>query len=137
MTYLLDTNVCIALIKNDLPAVRRRFREVVAAHAEILVPTIVAFELWYGVAKSARQEANARRVRDFFTAPVQLLPFGEEDAKSSGRIRAEMESRGKSVGPYDVLIAGQALRHNLTLVTANVSEFRRIKTLRWEDWAKP
>ncbi len=95
MTYLLDTNVCIALIKDNLPAVRRRFREVVAAHAEILVPTIVAFELWYGVAKSARQEANARRVQDFFTAPIRLLPFDEEDAKSSGDIRAEMESRGK------------------------------------------
>lgn len=135
MTYLLDTNACIALINDKPPAVRRRFQQAVAARAEILVPTIVAFELWYGVAKSSRQEANARRVQSFFAAPIQLLSFDEEDAKSSGAIRAEMESRGKSVGPYDLLIAGQALRHNLTLVTANVSEFRRIKRLRWEDWA--
>lgn len=136
MTYLLDTNVCIALINHNQPGVRRRFQEAVAAHAEILVPTIVAFELWYGVARSVRQEANARRVQSFFTPPVQLLSFDEEDAKTSGDIRAEMESRGKTLGPYDLLIAGQALRRSLTLVTANVSEFRRIKTLRWEDWAK-
>src|SRR5579864_5204327 len=115
MTYLLDTNACIALINNNPPAVRRRFKQAVAARAEILVSTIVAFELWYGVAKSARKEANARRIQSFFAAPLQLLSFDEEDAKSSGDIRAEMESRGKSVGPYDLLIAGQALRHNITL----------------------
>ncbi len=99
MTYLLDTNACIALINDNPPAVRRRFQQAVAARAEILVPTIVAFELWYGVAKSARQEANARRVQSFFTAPIQLLSFDEEDAKSSGAIHAEMELRGKSVRP--------------------------------------
>nr|HEV7954082.1 type II toxin-antitoxin system VapC family toxin [Candidatus Acidoferrales bacterium] len=137
MTYLLDTNACIALIKDDPPGVRRRFDQAVAAHAEILVPTVVAFELWYGVAKSVRREANARRIQNFFAAPIQLLSFDEEDAKSSGAIRAEMESRGKSLGPYDLLIAGQALRHDLILVTANAREFRRIKTLRWEDWATP
>jgi tRNA(fMet)-specific endonuclease VapC len=137
MTYLLDTNACIALINDKPSAVRRRFQQAVTARTEILVPTIVAFELWYGVAKSARQEANARRVQSFFAAPIQLLSFDEVDAKSAGVIRAEMESRGKSLGAYDLLIAGQALRHGFTLVTANVSEFRRIKTLRWEDWAKP
>jgi tRNA(fMet)-specific endonuclease VapC len=137
MTYLLDTNACIALINDNPPAVRRRFQKSLAARSEILVSTIVAFELWYGVAKSARREANTRRVETFFAGPVQLLPFEEPDARSSGSIRAEMESRGKSVGAYDLLIAGQALRHNLTLVTANVREFRRIKSLRWEDWARP
>jgi tRNA(fMet)-specific endonuclease VapC len=137
MTYLLDTNACIALINGDPAAVRRRFQQAVAARAEILVPTVVAFELWYGVAKSARREANTRRVQSFFAAPIQLLSFDEEDAKSSGDIRADMESRGKSIGPYDILIAGQAVRHNITLVTANVHEFRRVKALRLEDWAKP
>ncbi len=136
MTYLLDTNACIALINDSPSAVRRRFQKALASHAEMLVPTIVAFELWYGVAKSVRREANSRRVETFFAGPVHLLSFEEEDARTSGNVRAEMEARGKSAGAYDLLIAGQALRHHLTLVTANVREFRRIKGLLWEDWAK-
>jgi len=64
------------------------------------------------------------------------LAFEEEDAKLAGSVRAAMESAGKPIGAYDLLIAGQALRHKLTLVTANVREFVRIKGLQWEDWAK-
>ncbi|PYU09346.1 MAG: VapC toxin family PIN domain ribonuclease, partial [Acidobacteria bacterium] len=65
------------------------------------------------------------------------LPFEEEDARTAGKIRAAMEAVGKPIGAYDLLIAGQALRHKLTLVTANAKEFGRVKGLVWEDWAKP
>jgi tRNA(fMet)-specific endonuclease VapC len=65
-----------------------------------------------------------------------LLAFDEEDAKSAGRVRAAMEVAGKPIGAYDLLIAGQALHRNSTLVTANTREFGRIKGLLWEDWAK-
>lgn len=136
MTYLLDTNACIAVINGKPSSVRVRLGKVLDGGAQILVSTVVAFELWYGVAKSARPEANTRRLETFFAGPVSLLPFEDEDAKTAGRVRAAMEAAGKPIGAYDLLIAGQALRQKLTLVTANAREFGRIKGLLWEDWAK-
>jgi tRNA(fMet)-specific endonuclease VapC len=134
--YLLDTNACIALINDRAPSVRTRLQKALAADAEVLVSSIVAFELWYGVAKSARPEANARLVETFFAGPVSLLAFESEDAKVAGRVRAGLEAVGKPIGAYDLLIAGQALHHQLTLITANGREFSRVKGLEWEDWAK-
>ncbi|MHB8412529.1 MAG: PIN domain-containing protein [Candidatus Acidiferrales bacterium] len=136
MKYLLDTNACIALINGKPSSVRERFERALDAGAQVFVPTVAAFELWYGVAKSSRQEANARRVETFFSGPVSLLPFEEEDAKSAGHARAALETAGRPIGAYDLLIAGQALRYKLTLVTANAREFGRIKGLLWEDWAR-
>ncbi len=136
MTYLLDTNACIALINNRAPSVRARMQKALAADAKVLISSVVAFELWYGVAKSARPEANARLVETFFTGPVSLLAFELEDAKVAGRVRASLEAVGKPIGAYDLLIAGQALRHQLTLVTANGREFGRVKGLDWEDWVR-
>ena len=133
--YLLDTNICIALINGALPVVRARFDKALDRGAQIHVPTAVAFELWYGVAKSNRPELNAKRVEVFFAGPVVLLPFEEGDARTAGHVRAALERSGKLIGPYDLLIAGQALHRDLTLITANVKEFRRVKALRWEDWA--
>jgi tRNA(fMet)-specific endonuclease VapC len=134
--YLLDTNACIALINNRAPLVRARMQKALAGDVKVLVSSVVAFELWYGVAKSARPEANARLVETFFAGPVSLLAFEPEDAKVAGRVRASLEAVGKPIGAYDLLIAGQALRHQLTLITANRREFGRVKGLDWEDWAK-
>ncbi len=136
MNYLLDTNACIALINGKPAAVRARFARAVDAGSQVLVPAVVVFELWYGVAKSARPEANARRVETFFAGPVRLLAFEEEDARRAGAVRAALEIAGKPIGAYDVLIAGQALCHKLTLVTANAREFGRVKGLVWEDWGR-
>ena len=107
----------------------------VAADQKVLVSEIVGFELWYGVGKKAREGSNAQLVATFLTGPVSLLPFEFEDA-IAGRVGASLESAGIPIGAYYVLIAGQPLRHQLTLVTANVREFRRIKELEWEDWGK-
>ena len=136
MRYLLDTNVCVGLINENATELRMRFDHARSAGGEMLVSALVAFALWYGVAKSTRQEANARLVESFFAGPVALLPFEEEDARSAGRIRANLQSTGKLIGAYDLLIAGQAIRHELTLVTANVREFGRVTGLTWEDWSK-
>jgi tRNA(fMet)-specific endonuclease VapC len=136
VNYLLDTNACIALINGTPAAVRARFDKVIDRGAQVLVPTVAAFELWYGVAKSARPETNARTVETFFAGPVRLLAFEEEDARRADAVRAALEIAGKPIGAYDVLIAGQALCHRLTLVTANAKEFGRIKGLLWEDWGK-
>ena len=136
MKYLLDTNACIALINGKPASVRARFQKATEAGAEMVVSSVVAFELCYGVAKSARPEVNAARVEAFFAGPLQLLAFDEEDAKSAGMIRAAMESVGRPIGAYDLLIARQALRHKMTLITANVREFRGVKGLAWQDWAR-
>lgn len=137
MTYLLDTNACIALINGKPATVRNRFQKATHRGAHVNVSTVVAFELWYGVAKSEQQEVNKRRLETFFAGPISLTPFEEEDAKTAGSIRAELEASGRPIGAYDLLIAGQALRHKSTLVTANGKEFGRVKGLDWEDWAKP
>jgi len=136
VNYLLDTNACIALINGKPASVRSRFRTAIATGDKMFIPSIVAFELWYGVAKSSQPEANRQRLAAFFAGPIALLPFDEEDAQSAGAIRAALEARGKPIGAYDLLIAGQALRRKFTLVTANVREFGRIKGLAWEDWSK-
>ena len=135
MTYLLDTNACIALINGSPTAVRRRFQRAIAKEATVLVSSVVAFELWYGVAKSQRKEANTRRLQAFLAGPLEWTLLDEEDAREAGTVRAELEIAGRPIGAYDVLIAGQARRRGATLVTANVSEFERVARLKWEDWA--
>jgi tRNA(fMet)-specific endonuclease VapC len=137
VTHLLDTNACIALINGRPAGVRTRFQKAVAGGATVLVSSIVAFELWYGVAKSSHQEANRRRLEAFFAGPLAMLPFKEEDAQVAGAVRAALEADGKPIGAYDLLIAGQVLRNKFTLVTSNVSEFERVKGLAWQDWGEP
>ncbi len=136
MSYLLDTNACIAVVNGQPKVVRRRLQDALDVQARVWVSSIVAFELWYGVAESSRPEANARRLAAFFAGPIGLLPFDDEDARAAGTLRASLEAAGRPIGAYDLLIAGQALRRKLTLVTANVAEFRRLKGLVWHDWAK-
>jgi len=136
MAYLLDTNACIALINGSSELVRKRFSRAVGSGEEVWVPSVSVFELWYGVAKSMQTDANTRRVKVFLAGSVQVLEFGEEDARYAGEIRNTLERMGRPIGTYDVLIAGQALSRKLTLVTANVKEFGRVKGLDWEDWGR-
>jgi len=135
LRYLLDTNACIALLNGRPESVRRRFDRASRRGDSIAAPSIVLFELWYGVDKSARPKVNAERLAAFVSGPVDIVDFTLEDAEHSGRIRAALEASGTPVGAYDVLIAGQAQRLGATLVTANTSEFSRIKALRIQDWA--
>ncbi len=135
MDYLLDTNACIALINGYPRAVRTRFDKALASGARILVSSIALFELWYGVAKSARQDFNRKRLESFVSGPILILSFDDADSHVGGTIRATLEAAGRPIGSYDLLIAAQAVRHQLTLVTANVTEFSRVKNLSWQDWA--
>jgi tRNA(fMet)-specific endonuclease VapC len=136
VSYLLDTNVCIALMNGKPPSVRLRFEKAVDGGREVFVPSVAVFELRYGVAKSARPKLNAERLETFLAGPVTLLAFAGPDADAAGELRAALETAGKPIGAYDLLIAGQALHHKLTLVTANLKEFARVKGLVREDWAK-
>ena len=134
MNYLLDTNAVIALLWDDPPRVRNRLRQVVAEGASIAVSSIVLYELWYGVARSARRRENAERLRVFLSGNIEIVAFDDEDAVAAGDLRAALETAGTPIGAYNLLIAAQALRTGTTLVTANVSEFARLRGLVWQDW---
>lgn len=133
--YLLDTNACIALINGTEASVRRRFQRAVARDGVALLSSIVAFELWYGVAKSQRKDSNRQRLEAFFAGPLEWTLFDEDDAEAAGTVRAELEAAGTPIGAYDVLLAGQARRRGAILVTANAKEFVRVAGLKREDWA--
>jgi tRNA(fMet)-specific endonuclease VapC len=134
LIYLLDTNTVVALLKNKPTRVRERLRRAVSDDASITVSSIVLFELWYGVARSGRRQENTERLRVFLSGDIRILPFEDEDAVIAGDLRATLETAGTPIGPYDLLIAAQALRSGATLATANVSEFARVPDLAWEDW---
>ena len=137
MSYFLDTNTVIALLKNQ-PPVRSRLRRVASRGAVVAVSSIVLYELWYGVARSERRRENAERLRVFLSGNIDVRPFDEEDAAIAGDLRGALATAGTPIGPHDLLIAAQALRSGATLVTANVSEFARVRGLVWQDWsAKP
>ncbi|HEY1246588.1 MAG TPA: type II toxin-antitoxin system VapC family toxin [Hyphomicrobiaceae bacterium] len=134
MNYLLDTNAVIALLKDEPAIFRKRLRRAVSRGAAIAVSSIVLYELWYGVARSARGRENAERLRVFLSGGIEVSAFDEEDAKAAGELRATLEGAGTPIGPYDLLIAAQSLRSGATLVTANVAEFTRVPGLQWQDW---
>ncbi len=134
MSYLLDTNAVIALLKNQPATFRKRLRRAVSKGAGVAVSSIVLFELWYGVARSERRRENAERLRVFLSGGIDVAPFTPEDAVTAGDLRAALEAAGTPMGPYDLLIAAQALHSGATLVTANVSEFARVPSLQWRDW---
>jgi tRNA(fMet)-specific endonuclease VapC len=135
LIYLLDTNAVIALL-NDEPAVfRKRLRRVVSKGATVAVSSVVLYELWYGVARGARRRENSERLRVFLSGGVAVYPFSEDDAAVAGDLRATLAAAGAPIGPYDLLMAAQALCNDATLVTANVAEFARLPDLRWQNWA--
>jgi len=136
MTYLVDTNAVIALLRNRPPQVRQRWRRAAQSKtATILVSTVVLFELYYGVALSKQPEENGERLRIFLSGDVTVQSFDATDAAVAGTLRAELDQRGARIGAYDVLVAAQALRTGATLVTANAREFGRVPHLKWQDWS--
>jgi tRNA(fMet)-specific endonuclease VapC len=135
VNYLLDTNAVIALLKDRPVGVRPRLRRAASRGGSIAVSSVVLYELWYGVARSERRRENAERLRVFLSGRVDIAPFDAEDAEAAGDLRAALETAGTPIGPYDVLIAAQALRTGATLVTANVREFARVRGLAWQDWS--
>ena len=133
MSFLLDTNACIAVMNRRPLSVRNRVAQEIVRGATLGVSVISIVELQYGVAKSERVKANVASLMDFMK-PIEILVFDDEDAKVAGNIRAELELQGRPIGPYDCLIAAQGLRRNLCVVTANIGEFSRVRGLRWENW---
>jgi tRNA(fMet)-specific endonuclease VapC len=134
VNYLLDTNAVVALLRNKPAGVRERYREAEASGDYLALSSVVLFELWYSVARSSRAQENTERLRVLLSGDLDLLDFDDEDARTAGQVRAALEKAGTPIGAYDLLIAGQALRRGLTVVTANTSEFSRVTGLSWQDW---
>ncbi|NJR57216.1 MAG: type II toxin-antitoxin system VapC family toxin [Acaryochloris sp. CRU_2_0] len=132
MTYLLDTNACIQLLKaNHDFAIAKRLAQHTPAEIRLCAP--VKSELFYGAYKSVKQQANLERLSRF-CQQFQSIPFEDEAAKICGQIRATLAVMGTPIGPYDLQIAAIAVVHRLTLVTDNVREFSRVEDLVWENW---
>lgn len=129
--YLLDTNACIRILNNNLPALVTRLQQ--HRPDEIALCSVVKAELLYGAQRSNRIAENLRLLDHFF-APFYSLPFDDNCADAFGRIRTELERRGTPIGPYDLLIAATAVANGRTLVTANTREFSRVAGLKIENW---
>jgi tRNA(fMet)-specific endonuclease VapC len=129
--YLLDTNICIYIINNHSKSVVKRICNL--SPQDIKISSISVAELEYGVSKSNRREQNRSALYNFLS-PFEIITFDGRDAEIYGIIRAELESRGKLIGPYDLQLAAQALARNLIFVTNNTAEFSRIKMLKQENW---
>ena len=132
MKLMLDTNICIYLIKEHPPSVLERF----AAHAvgDIGLSVITLAELEYGVSKSSRPARN-REALDQFISPLEVALFDRQATAAYGKLRTMLEKQGEPIGSMDLLIAAHALSLDVRLVTRNVREFGRVPGLRFEDWA--
>ena len=127
--FLLDTNAVIALLKTNDSAVRRRIRE--NSPKDVFISTVVMFELYYGAYRIARVQRNLELLENIW---LPKLEFDSGDAMAAGQIRAILAEAGTPIGPYDVLIAGQALSRGMCLVTRNTREFQRVAGLQVTDW---
>jgi len=132
MKFLLDTNICIYLIKKKPPQVLQKFTMNVVG--EIGISSITAAELWFGVQKSKYATQNQRALEQFLI-PLTIVEFDHQAAITYGRIRAWLEGQGTPIGSLDTLIAAHALSLQVTLVTNNMQEFSRVPNLKLENWA--
>lgn len=128
MKFLLDTNAVIAVIAGN-SSVLARLSDYVPS--DFGVSSVVMHELYFGVYRSARIADNLARVE---ALRFEVLDLSQGDAKVAGKIRADLKRKGSPIGPYDLLIAGQAVARSLTLITNNVKEFCRVERLKYEDW---
>ncbi|NES00667.1 MAG: type II toxin-antitoxin system VapC family toxin [Symploca sp. SIO1B1] len=131
MRFLLDTNICIYIIKQKPPKVLEKFQTLDIS--DISISSITAAELEYGVYKSQRLEKN-RAALNQFLIPLEVIPFDERATQAYGQIRADLERQGIVIGGMDMLIASQAISLGLILVTNNVRELSRIPGLAIENW---
>jgi tRNA(fMet)-specific endonuclease VapC len=129
MLYLLDTNAVIALLNDRDSVISKRARS--HKPADVGISAIVAHELYYGAFKSRRADANVALVDEL---QFEVVEFDREDARQASEVRAMLATLGTPIGPYDVLISGQAKSRSLILVSRNSNEFGRVPGLRTENW---
>jgi tRNA(fMet)-specific endonuclease VapC len=128
--YMLDTNICIYVVRNYPPRLRERFNRLAE---QLCISTITLAELYYGAEKSARRLDNLEAIRQFI-ARLEIVPFSAPAAAHYGEIRTALERAGTPAGAYDMLIAGHARSEGMTVVTNNLREFERMPGVRAENW---
>lgn len=133
MIYMLDTNICIYIIKQKPKEVIDKFKKM--KENDICISSITYSELIYGAEKSSNVKKNLLALT-MFLSNIEILPYDENASSEYGLIRAELEKDGKPIGPLDMLIAAHAKSLNIKLVTNNVKEFERVKGLKIENWVK-
>ena len=131
MRYLLDTDICIYIIKKRPKVVFEKFKA--CSIGDIGISSITYAELFFGVFKSFKIEKNLHAL-EAFVAPLEIMPYDKDVCKTYGKIRSSLERKGNPIGPLDTLIASHAMSLGSTLVTNNIKEFRRIKELKCEVW---
>lgn len=131
--YLLDTNICIYIIKNKPKKVFEKFKKL--DPSQLCISSITMAELEFGVFKSSFPQKNQIALTKFLS-PITILPFDDNAAFAYGALRASLEQKGKVIGAMDLLIAAHAISEGITLVTNNEKEFNRIKTLQIQNWTK-
>lgn len=132
MKYMLDTNICIYVIKEKPESVIRKFLK--NNPEEMCISSITYAELLYGVEKSKAIQKN-RIALSLFLSPIKILEFNDYAAQEYGQIRADLEQKGMPIGSMDMLIAGHAKAEDLILITNNTKEFQRVAGLKLENWA--
>ncbi len=130
LTYMLDTNICIYVMKTYPPAMREKFN---ALAEQLCISSITLGELHYGAEKSARRAENLTAIAHF-VARLEVLPFAAKAAAHYGQVRADLERAGKPCGPHDMQIGGHARSEGLIVVTNNMREFARMPGVRAENW---
>lgn len=133
MGYLLDTNICIYIIKKQPEKVLEKFSTL--SLGDVAISSITLAELHYGIMKSSNPKKN-REALDKFLTPLEILDFDYYATMEYGKIRADLEKNGTPIGPLDTLIAAHAKSQQLILVTNNEKEFRRISDFKIENWVK-
>ena len=133
MHYLLDTNICIYLIRKRPTKVLERFRQ--HSPQDVGISTITLFELQYGVEKSQYPQRSKDALAKFLL-PLNLINLDRSSAIEAAIIRSQLEKKGMPMGPYDLLIAGLARSRDMTLVTNNIKEFERVVSLHLENWVE-
>ena len=131
MIYLLDTNICIAIIKNCPLEVKERMVQL--AVGEVAISSIVLAELWYGVELSQKKSENEAALRDFLQYVI-ILDWPEQAGREYGKIRTQLKQKGTLIGANDLLIAAHALALDAILVSDNTREFLRVPELNLENW---
>lgn len=129
--HLLDTNVCISILRHPGAHADARLRKLEVG--DVFLSAVTLTELIHGAWRSSRPAENIETVR-LFVEPYECLAFDADCAEHAGEIRAQLAASGTPIGPYDVLIAATARAHRLTLVTHNTREFQRVVGLKLEDW---
>ena len=129
--YMIDTCVCIEIMRGNLNVAKARISE--DGFSNYAIPSIVSGELWTGVHKSKRVHENSNLLKNFLE-PFEIVPFDTLSSEKYGEVRAYLETNGSKIGNNDTMIASVALSHNATIITNNIKDFSRVPGLKVECW---